>query len=425
MRSARIDGLKYIMQKKKLLIVAFVWPEPNSTAAGNRMQQLLHYFLERSYQITVASTAAQSELAMDIEALGISKATIRLNHSSFDEFITKLAPDVVLFDRFLTEEQFGWRVAEFAPYALRILDTEDLHSLRHTREKYFKKGLSFSEDAWIKEDITKRELASIYRSDIVLIISSYEMYLLSNVLQVDTSILMYLPFLLDHISEEEKKALNSFENRSDFICIGNGKHAPNIDAIVWLKSEIWPLIRKELPNAKLKIYGAYLPQQIQQMHLEKEGFIIGGWAKDANEVLQLSSVNLAPLRFGAGLKGKLIAAMQNGTPSVTTPIGAEGMHGNLAFNGRIAETAASIARAAVELYTNQGDWQQAQANGLNIINSLYDKTVWTEKLDAKITSVQMGLETHRKNNFVGAMLHHQMLSSTKYMAKWIEAKNDN
>ncbi|MEP3209945.1 MAG: glycosyltransferase [Maribacter sp.] len=412
------------MQKKKLLIVAFVWPEPNSTAAGNRMQQLLHYFLKKGYQITVASTAAESELALDLRALGISKATIRLNHSSFDEFIANLAPDVVLFDRFLTEEQFGWRVAEFAPLALRILDTEDLHSLRYTREKCFKNGISFSENAWIQENITKREIASIYRSDIALIISSYEMYLLRDVLQIDKSVLMYLPFLIDFISEEEKKALNGFENRRDFICIGNGKHRPNIDAIVWLKTEIWPLIRKELPHANLKIYGAYLPEQIQQMHLEKDGFIVEGWANDANEVLHLARVNMAPLRFGAGLKGKLIAAMENGTPSVTTPIGAEGTHGNLAFNGRIAKTAASIAEAAVELYTNQNDWLQAQADGFKIINSLYAKTVWMEKLDAKIASVQIDLERHRKNNFVGAMLRHQTLSSTKYMAKWIEAKND-
>ncbi len=413
------------MSNKTLLIIAFVWPEPNSTAAGNRMLQLIQYFLGKDYQITVASTAAESELSLDLESLGISKASVRLNHSSFDTFITKLNPEIVLFDRFLTEEQFGWRVAEFAPNALRILDTEDLHSLRHTREKCFKKRILFSTETWLKEDIAKREVASIYRSDISLIISPYEMYLLKDLLQIDESILMYLPFLLDPISDEETKTWHSFENRADFICIGNGKHAPNVDAIVWLKTEIWPLIRKEIPQANLKIYGAYLPERIQQMHNEKEGFLVEGWVEDAREVLNKARVNLVPLRFGAGLKGKLITSMQNGTPSVTTPIGAEGMHGDLEYSGRISETATTFANAAIELYTNQPIWEQGQVNGIQIINALYDKSVWIKKLDAKITLVQKGLETHRKKNFVGAMLGHQTMASTKYMSKWIEEKNAN
>ncbi len=407
---------------KRLLIIAFVWPEPSSTAAGNRILQLIQFFLDRHYHITVASTAAESDLSMDLDALGIQKKTIQLNHSSFDNFVSELKPNVVLFDRFLTEEQFGWRVAEFAPNALRILDTEDLHSLRHTREQCLKKETSFTTDVWLNAAITKREIASIYRSDITLVISSYEMYLLKDVLRMDTSILMHLPFLLDTITAEEISNWTGFENRSDFICMGNGKHAPNVDAILWMKKEIWPLIRKQLPQVNLKIYGAYLPERIQQIHKPKEGFFIEGWALDANEVLQKARINIAPLRFGAGLKGKLIAAMQNGLPSITTPIGAEGMHADFPFNGSIAETPEAIAAEAVALYNNLDAWNKAQASGVEIINSLYEKSVWIEKLASKINLVQNDLETHRTQNFVGAMLVHQTMASSKYMSKWIEEK---
>jgi hypothetical protein len=410
------------MSKKELLILAFVWPEPASTAAGNRMLQLIHYFLNQNYKITIASTAVESDLSMDLEALGIQKENIQLNHSSFDEFIAQLNPDVVLFDRFLTEEQFGWRVAEFAPKALRILDTEDLHSLRQTRAECFKKGISFSTDAWLKADITKREIASIYRSDISLIISTYEMHLLKDVLRMDDAILMYLPFMLDSITTDEINSWEGFENRTDFICMGNGKHAPNVDAVIWLKTEIWPLIRKELPQVHLKIYGAYLPEQILQMHKPAEGFFVEGWAEDAKEVFTQAKVNLAPLRFGAGLKGKLITAMQNGLPSVTTPVGAEGMHGDLEFNGMVADSAEALAQAAIELYNDQKTWQKSQAKGAKIINSLYDKTEWLEKLAFKINLVTEDLETHRTKNFVGSMLRHQTTASTKYMSKWITEK---
>lgn len=410
------------MHKKQLLIIAFVWPEPSSTAAGNRMLQLLFFFLEQEYQITVASTAAESELSFDLESLGITKVSIQLNHTSFDTFIAELSPEIVVFDRFLTEEQFGWRVAEFAPQALRILDTEDLHSLRNTREKAFKVNIPFTSDLWLQNDMTKREIASIYRCDISLIISIFEMGLLTNVLRMDENIIMHLPFLLDTIDGDQTESWLPFEDRQDFICIGNGKHAPNVDAIIWLKKEIWPLIHKALPKAQLHIYGNYLPEQVQQMHKPNEGFLIEGWAEDAHKTMSKAKVNLAPLRFGAGIKGKLIDAMQTGTPSITTAIGAEGMHGNLAWNGILAENVTDIAKAAIDLYTNQAAWYQAQQNGILIINSFYSKAMYEQKLLSKITAVKENMKTHRASNFIGAMLLHHSLASTKYMSKWIAGK---
>ena len=119
---------------KKLLVIGSVWPEPSTTAAGCRMQQLLGAFLRFGYKITFASTASRTEYSLDLEKVGVAEVTIQLNHSSFDDFIKKLLPTIVIFDRFMIEEQFGWRVAEFAPKALRILNTEDLHALRKARE---------------------------------------------------------------------------------------------------------------------------------------------------------------------------------------------------------------------------------------------------------------------------------------------------
>jgi len=410
------------MSKKQLLIIAFVWPEPNSTAAGNRMLQLIQFFLEQHYQITVSSTADKSELSIDLEVLGITKVAIQLNHPSFDTFVTKLSPNIVLFDRFLTEEQFGWRVAEFAPKALRVLDTEDLHSLRHTREKAFKAGIPFSTDLLLQNDTTKREIASIYRSDLSLIISSYEMELLKDFIGLDQKLLLHLPFMLDGITQKDIETWPKFEARKDFLCIGNGKHAPNVNAIVWLKNEIWPLIRKALPKANLNVYGAYLPEYIKQMHNPKQGFLMQGWAENKEDVFQNARINLAPLRFGAGIKGKLIDAMQAGTPSITTLIGVEGMHSDLEWSGTIADTTEIFAQAAITLYQDQNQWQQAQQNGITIVNQLYDKEKLSVQFDKKLQYLISNLEKHRIHNFMGAMLQHQTMSSTKYMSKWIEEK---
>ena len=120
---------------KKLLIIGFVWPEPKSSAAGNRMMQLINLFQNLNYEITFVSTALNIEFSEDLSVLNIKTQQIFLNDASFDLFCTNLSPDMVLFDRFLTEEQFGWRISENCPNAIKILDTTDLHSLRLTRHK--------------------------------------------------------------------------------------------------------------------------------------------------------------------------------------------------------------------------------------------------------------------------------------------------
>jgi len=112
---------------QNILIIGFVWPEPNSSAAGTRMEQLLLLFKEWGWSVTFATPALDSNFMVDLETIGVEKRTIALNCSSFDEFVQELNPSIVLFDRFLMEEQFGWRVAEYCPNALRILDTIDLH----------------------------------------------------------------------------------------------------------------------------------------------------------------------------------------------------------------------------------------------------------------------------------------------------------
>ena len=411
------------MQEKSLLIIGAVWVEPNSSAAGKRMLQLIAQFLERDYKITFASPAQKNEKAIDLISSGINEVAIELNNASFDVFVKELNPTIVLFDRFMMEEQFGWRVAENCPDAIRILDTEDLHFLRKTRQQQLKKGEVFTNDALLQSDDTKREIASILRCDVSLIISTYEMDLLKSVFKIDEKILYYLPFLFDEITEIQQKKWLSFEDREHFVFIGNFFHKPNIDAVLTLKNKIWSVIRKQLPKAEIHIYGAYVNQQIQELHNKKEGFIVKGFAEDANEVVENAKVVLAPLNFGAGIKGKLTEAMLCGTPSVTSTIGVEGMAGDFPWNGFVADDFSNFALKAVELYTNKPVWEQAQLNGKDIINSIYSKEKNGHLFFSKIEDIQTNLEKHRVSNFLGSLLQHQTLQATKYMSKWIEEKN--
>ena len=408
---------------RKVLIIGAVWVEPNSSAAGSRMLQLIELFLRENYQVTFATTTQKTENAFDLKSINVNVISIELNSSSFDEFVKELNPTIVVFDRFMIEEQFGWRVADCCPNAIRILDTEDLHSLRKERHEALKRNIDFSIDKLLDSDIVKREIAAIYRCDVSLIISTFEIEILQSVFNIDTSLLYHLPFLLNEIDIKTQKKWKSFEERNHFVTIGNFLHAPNVDAVLQLRKTIWPLIREQLPNAEINVYGAYPTQQILELHSKKEGFLIKGYADNANEVVSGAKVALAPLRFGAGIKGKLSQAMLCGTPSVTTRIGAEGMHANLPWNGFIVENESDLAIKAVELYTGETIWKQFQKNGAEIINQLYNEEKLIPIFIAKVESLISNLKAHRKQNFIGALLQYQTLRSTKYMSKWIEEKN--
>ena len=407
---------------KTLLIIGFVWPEPKSSAAGSRMMQLIALFQSQNYDIVFASPCAKSDNAFDLESIGVIQKTIELNAASFDDFIVTLNPKIVLFDRFMMEEQFGWRVAKQCPNAVRILDTEDLHFLRKARSQSVKDG-ELLNASYILNDTTKREIASIYRSDLSLIISEAEMEILKIQFKIEDHILYYLPFLMDTIAIETQNKLPIFKEREHFITVGNFLHEPNFDAITFLKSKIWPRIHKKLPKAEMHIYGAYESEKVKQLHSEKERFLIKGFVEDIHEKMQKSRVCLAPLRFGAGLKGKLLDAMANGLPCVTTSIGAEGMFGNLKPNGFIADDPSDFADKAIELYTNKIFWKGHQKNGFAVLHTRFDTLIFKSDFLQHVEMIYLNLDAQRQQNFIGQMLMHHTMQSTKYMSRWIEAKN--
>ncbi len=412
---------------KTILIIGAVWPEPNSSAAGSRMLQLVDLFLSRGMRVVFASVAKQSPHAFQLETIAVEVVAIELNSSTFDAFVSNLSPDIVLFDRFMTEEQFGWRVAEHCPQAARILNTEDLHFLRDAR---WKKVKASSGESWcwdeltsaeIQTDLAKREIAAILRSDLTIIISQAEQALLVDRFAIPAQLLQYTPFLLEPI--ESVADWPAFKHRQHFISIGNFRHAPNWDAVLQLKYAIWPRLSERLPSAEMHIYGAYPPQKATDLTNRKERFIVKGWASDSDEVLRQARVLLAPLRFGAGLKGKFISAMQAGTPSVTTPIGAEGINGDLAWCGSVVADKDAFIDEAVGLYQNAEEWHRAQQNGIEIINQRFNRAEHSERLFGRIETLLQNLEQERRANFIGSMLRYHSLQSTRYMSRWIEAKN--
>ncbi|AIM35498.1 glycosyltransferase [Sphingobacterium sp. ML3W] len=410
------------MEKQEILFIGLVWPEPSSSAAGFRMVQLLKSFQKNNNTITFASAASKSPYSADLKAMGIKEVEIKLNDDQFNEFVRDLHPQIVVFDRFMTEEQYSWRVAQECPDAVRILDTEDLHFLRHARQSNAKTGEQFDQTL-LYSDIAKREIAAILRSDISIIISELEMQLLTNQFAISPAILYYLPFLEEEIDHACIDSWKTYEERADFMFIGNFIHEPNWNTVQYLKKEIWPLLRKQLPQAKLNIYGAYPSQKVLQLNNPKERFFIHGRTENAQTTMADHRILLAPIQFGAGVKGKFIDAMQTGTPSVTTSIGAEAMCGDLPWNGFIANEPQLFIEKAIELYNNKTRWQEAQSNGIAILNQRYARTKFEDDFLMSIRFIKAQLQAHRQQNFMGQLLLHHTLQSTKYLSLWIAEKN--
>lgn len=401
---------------KSLFYIGHTFPEPTTTAAGLRTLQILQVFKKLGYEINFGTTAQKTEYALNFNSENINFIPLQLNDSSFDSILNTLKPNIVIYDRFITEEQFGWRVQENCPNTLQILDTQDLHFLRKAREYAHKTNTPIQ----LLNDTTKREIASILRCDVSLLISEYEINLLKNKFKIPSKILYYLPFVIQKIT----KSKIPFENRNHFVFIGNFLHAPNVDSLKWLKNNIWKQIKNQIPEAQLLVYGAYIPQQIAQMHDETTGFLIKGWAPSAKKILQQARVCLAPLRFGAGLKGKVIDAMQAGTPVVTTKVGAEGITENGFFNGVVkASTAEAIVDQAVFLYTNKTNWKAAQEESYNILEERFLEKMHIHRFKQSLQIIENNLSNYREENLFWQILNYHTLKSNKYLSKWIEEKN--
>lgn len=405
------------MNSKILAIIAPHFPEPNSTAAGSRMMQLIRMFQEMDFKIHFCSTAPISNEMMSADLMNLEITHIPVNDAAFDTWIQELEPVCVLFDRFYVEEQFHWRVKKLVPEARTILDTEDLHFLRKARQRTILSGQSIENLDFDHPD-TYREIASIKRCDLSLIISTFEMNLLRDTFSIKPETIFYLPLLHEN---QREISWHQFEDTSDFVHIGNFKHAPNEDAVWQLKKYIWPQIRVQLPKAKLHIYGSYASQKHLQWHQPKDGFLVHGHAESAEQAFVGKRVLLAPLRFGAGLKGKIFDAMHYGVPVCTTQIGAEGIADQETFCGLTSNSDEKFISNAVKLYISNKLWEQSQEKGVRLIEIDFDYSAFAKAYSLRIQNLLSA--PRQAKTFEENMLDFHGLEHLKFKGKWIALKN--
>jgi hypothetical protein len=409
----------------KILWICFVWPEPASSAAGYRTLQLINAFKEAGSEVRVCSPCKSNQYQDQLLTKGFVAEHLPANDARFDSYILEYQPDVVFFDRFMIEEQFSWRVREQCPNAMRVLDSIDLHSLRRARQRKVESGLLvqdlISTDFYSEDAI--REISAIYRSDLCLLVSDFEQKLLMDIYSVPAELLTLCRF-----SYPQPQQLKAYDERKDFVVIGNFNHPPNLDSFKLLHEILWQKIKAKLESVgansvELHIYGAYPKGEIMGLDNKLTGFRVKGWAEDARETLSRYRINLAPLRFGAGIKGKISDGWSVGTPCAATSIAAEGMSEDLEFAGVLADEWDVFADKAVSLYTKRLLWERAQAQAASLIECLFSRGRNEESLQQKIMTIFSNLDELRNRNFVGKMLWYHQYRSTEFFSRWIEEKN--
>ncbi len=430
-----------------ILFVGFVWPEPTSSAAGQNILSYIHSCLSANWQVSFCSGAEPTLQTFDLESISVNCFNAKLNCNSFNLEVTRIQPDVVIFDRFLSFEQFAWRVKATCPNALLVLDAEDLHFLREGRRllsiKQTQEGASnFMQNhdilapqyqELLYNKLMLRELACIYQADLTLLLSDAEQSLLNTRFLVALTQLAHIPFIIAKNKPMSAQQSNdllpySFDEKQDFVFIGNFRHAPNYQAVKVLREQCWPKIQKVLkehhPNISCHVYGAYMSPKAKQLENTKINFFMHGYAPKQFDVINSARVMLAPITFGAGVKGKLLDAMQCHTPSVTTPVGSEGIS-LLPWSGYVAKTANEFIQSAIDLYTEPSKWQDAVSKGMDILCNNYDHTTNQQRFIDYIANAHCNIGDTRKANFMQQLLWQRQFQTSQYMSQWIEAKNAN
>lgn len=317
--------------------------------------------------------------------------------------IGHLNPKIAIFDTFVSEEYYGRYLRQHFPHCFTICDTQDIRSLRFLRESSIMdcdvsnimfhdfdrvkdRTLTKEKEQWlfsneykqlfpgVNHELFLRELSSIWKCDASLVVSSREIEFLTRVCRVPSEKLLLSPFISTNSPNSNSGSNSStttivpFHKRRHFIHIGSFRHPPNRDAVLVLKYHLWPKIRSRLiqlnpedaESAQLHIYGSYTSQEFIDLDDRQSGFRIKKLLPSI-EMMQRYRVNLAPLRFGAGIKGKIADGWSQRTPCVSTWIGAEGMHfpPSFPFAGLVAEHSwDEFVDHCIALYTKEQVWNE-------------------------------------------------------------------
>jgi GT2 family glycosyltransferase len=350
-----VHEVRHHRHRGHVLVIDATTPEPDKDSGSMRMVAMLTILRDLGFRVSFIpeNLAWSGRYTRELQALGIEV----LHHPWVNDIEEWLAIhgtglDCVIVSRHYVLAPLMTVLRRQCPRATLVFDTVDLHFLREERMA----AVSDTDSARRSARKTREaELAMIERTDATLVVSPVEKQLLDKLLpDADVRVLSNI-----HRVHGRKRG---WAERRDLMFVGGFQHPPNLDAAEWLIDEIMPRVRRDIPDARLHIIGSRMPESLRERRCE--GVVMHGYVEDLGPYLEGCRLSVAPLRYGAGVKGKVNQAMAWGLPVVATACAAEGMYLADGEDVLVADTTEAFAAAIVRAYNDEALWTKLSDGGL-------------------------------------------------------------
>lgn len=359
-----IQSIHSVKWQPRILHIDWSTPRPDQDAGSVTAFNLLKIYVELGFCVTFipSDLAYCPGYTESLRQLGVKC----LDGESIDSVATYLQKcggeyDYVFLARGPIADLHLPNVKKYAPQAKVIFHTSDLHYLRLTRQAEVENKPALLKEA---EKLKKMELSLIRKSDASIILSEHEMRLLDK--EGLASKIHLIPLLF--IDRPEK--IPAFKDRKDILFIGGFLHQPNVDAVLYFANKIFPGIREKIQDIKFHIVGPHPTPEVLSLK-NMPGVVVHGYVQDITDLFSSIRLTVAPLRYGAGIKGKIGTSLSYAVPVVATPIALEGME-LLEENGVIVgDTEDDFARKLVKVYNDEGAWTHLSQNAYKTAIEMY------------------------------------------------------
>jgi O-antigen biosynthesis protein len=348
--AAKIDKAARRLGGRTVLVVDEHVPFFDRDAGSRRTAAIAELFRARGWHVLFGSIdpVAHEPYAARLRSRGVEVIP------GFDERAlaaiaeSGIAVDLAWLCRPSTAQRF---TAAFrsATDAKVVFDTVDLHFLRLQRMQEVRK----CETGW--RAMRDLELALARDADMTIATSAREAAILEDEGVRSVGVMP--------VVERPASSEVPWRARAGVVFLGNYAHAPNVDAAQWLCNEVMPIVWKRLPHARVTLAGADPTREVRA--LQRANVAVTGFVDDAPALLAKHRVFAAPIRFGAGVKGKIVYALAHGIPVVTTQIGAEGIFAAAEYDG-IALGAREVAERIVHVHENEAAWNALAESGRSL-----------------------------------------------------------
>jgi glycosyltransferase involved in cell wall biosynthesis len=347
-------------RRRIVLMVDAYYPRPDNDSGSLDQVAFVRVFQALGYEVHFAADlelGAETPYREQLTALGVKCVTYP-QYLSIKDYLARHPEEVAI--GFLSRVHFGSRHAEtirqFCPQAVVIFNTVDLHHVREQREAELKgnsEGIARAHETYCAEAAATRD------ADATIVVSQREAAYWQN--EVPEGKVFMVPLLRDYRVGRDTE----FEGRSAIAFIGGFSHMPNVDAVEHFLDEIWPLVHAKMPDVEFQVIGANLPDTLAARADKGVNFI--GYVEDLERHLAGLRLTVAPLRYGAGAKGKVVTSLAYGVPCVVSSIASEGMGLTDGVNVAVADTPKEFAEKIVGLYQNRDTWTAQSDNGIDLI----------------------------------------------------------